>query len=248
MSIDELAAAVQAGDNSKLCELWDKISGFVKWKASRTMTALELLNNAYRVEFDDLYQSGYFAMLSALETYKPESGPFLSWLVYYLQTAFAETAGYRTKQGRAENAAARLDAPLNDDGQQSSLADLVPDHTAQEAFENIEEKEYQKQLHKALEDALEELPEKQGDVLRLRYFGKQTIGEAGGSLGVSAEQVRQMEQKGLRALRQSKTAAQLIPFLEFDYYAGTGLGAFLNSGMSIQEKYLILGERKRERK
>ena len=110
------------------------------------------------------------------------------------------------------------------------------------------QKEYQKQLHKALEDALEELPEKQGDVLRLRYFGKQTIGEAGGSLGVSAEQVRQMEQKGLRALRQSKTAAQLIPFLEFDYYAGTGLGAFLNSGMSIQEKYLILGERKRERK
>ena len=248
MSIDELVAAVQAGDDSKLAELWDKISGLVKWKASRTMTALELLNDVCRVEFDDLYQSGYFAMLSALETYKPESGSFSSWLMYYLQTTFAETAGYRTKQGRIENAAISLDEPLDDEENKSRRVDFVADGTAQDAMESIEEQEYQKQLHEALEAALAEIPEKQGQVLRLRYFQKQTLGEAGESLGVSVERVRQMEQKGLRTLRQSKTAAHLIPFLEFDFYTGTGLGAFLHSGMSIQEKYLILEEQKRQRK
>ncbi len=248
MSIDELAAAAQAGDDSKLGELWDKISGLVKWKAKRTMTALELLNDVCRVEFDDLYNSGYLAMLSALETYKPESGSFSSWLMYYLQTAFAETAGYRTKQGRLENSAVSLDEPLDDEEHKSRRVDFVPDSTAEDALENIEEIEYQKQLHEALEAALAEIPEKQGQVLRLRYFQKQSLGEAGESLGVSVERVRQMEQKGLRTLRQSKTAAHLIPFLEFDYYAGTGLGAFLHSGMSIQEKYLILEEQKRERK
>ena len=115
-------------------------------------------------------------------------------------------------------------------------------------MESIEEREYQKQLCEALETALGELPEKQGQVLRLRYFEKQTLGEAGKSMGISTERVRQMEQKGLRTLRQSKTAAHLIPFLEFDFYTGTGLGAFIHSGMSIQEKYLILDEQKKHLK
>ena len=192
MSIDELVAAVQAGDDSKLWELWDKISGLVKWKASHTMTALELLNDVCRVEFDDLYQSGYFAMLSALETYKPENGAFSSWLMYYLQTSFAETAGYRTKQGRIENAAASLDEPLDNEEQKSRRVDFITDETAQDAIESIEEREYQKQLHDAMEAALEELPEKQGQVLRLRYFKRQTLGEIGEIMGVSVERVRQM--------------------------------------------------------
>ena len=248
LSIEELVAAIQAGDQSLMEALWEAVVNLVKWKAKRTMTSLELLSDSSSVEFEDLVQSGYFALVSALETYKPECGAFSSWLMYYLQTAFADAAGYRTKQGRIENTAISLNEPLDDEESQSRRVDFVADGTAQDAMESIEEQEYQKQLHEALEAALAEIPEKQGQVLRLRYFQKQTLGEAGESLGVSVERVRQMEQKGLRTLRQSKTAAHLIPFLEFDFYTGTGLGAFVHSGMSIQEKYLILEEQKRQRK
>jgi len=247
MSIEELVAAIQAGDDSKLGELWDKISGLVKWKAKRTMTALESLNGAWRVEFDDLYQSGYLAMLSALETYKPESGAFSSWLMYYLRTAFAETAGYRTKQGRLENAAVSLDEPLDDEEQKSRRVDFLADDTAQDAMESIEDREYQKQLHEALEAAIDELPKKQGSVLRLRYFQGQALREAGESMSVSMERVRQLERNGIQLLKEPEHASKLFPFWEFDCYLSTGLQAFRNKGMSVQECYLIVMENRRER-
>ena len=49
-------------------------------------------------------------------------------------------------------------------------------------------------------------------------------------------------------LRQPETAANLIEFYDFSYYTGTGLGAFRQSGLTIQEKYLILEEQKKEKR
>lgn len=57
-----------------------------------------------------------------------------------------------------------------------------------------------------------------------------------------------MENKGLKILRQPDTAAVLIEFYDFSYYTGTGLGAFQQSGLTIQEKYLILEEQKKEKR
>lgn len=248
MSIEELVAAIQAGDQSLMEELWHSVVNLVKWKAKRTMTSLELLCNSRRIEFEDLVQSGYFALVAALETYKPECGVFSSWLMYYLQTAFADTAGYRTKQGRIENKADSLDRPLGNDEYSQPMGDFIPDHTAAAAIESIEEQEYQEQLHEALVAALESIPEKYSQVIQLRYLQSKSLSEAGAVIGVSSERVRQMEIKGLKILRQPETAASLIEFYDFSYYTGTGFGAFQQSGLTIQEKYLILEEQKKEKR
>ena len=57
-----------------------------------------------------------------------------------------------------------------------------------------------------------------------------------------------METKGLKILRQPETAANLIAFYDFSYYTGTGLGSFQKSGLTIQEKYLILEEQMKEKR
>lgn len=248
MSIEELVAAIQAGDLSLMEELWDAVVNLVKWKAKRVMTYLELLGDSKRVEFDDLVQSGYFALVAALKTYKPECCSFSTWLMYYLQSAFADTAGYRTNQGREQNRADSLDRPLTNDENSSPMGDFIPDHTAAAALESIEEREYQKQLHEALEAALAAIPTKYGQVLQLRYLENQSLSEAGTAIGISAERVRQMENKGLKILRQPETAANLIQFYDFDYYMGTGISSFQQSGLTIQEKYLILEEQKKEKR
>lgn len=248
MSIEELVAAVQAGDLSLMEELWGAVVNLVKWKAKRVMTSLELLSDSKRVEFDDLVQSGYLALVAALETYKPECGAFSSWLMYYLQTAFADTAGYRTEQGRMENRADSLDRPLTNEQNSRPMGDFIPDHTAAATMESIEEREYREQLREALEAALEAIPEKYSRVIQLRYLQNQSLSEAGAVIGVSSERVRQMENKGLKILRQPETAANLIEFYDFSYYTGTGLGAFRQSGLTIQEKYLILEEQKKEKR
>lgn len=246
MSNEELALAIQQGEQGRTLELWEQVGGLVKRKALQVMTALQLSGNPRGVEFDDLYQTGYLAMVAAVETYSPERGAFSTWLMFHLKTALAETTGYRTKSGRCEplNTATSLDRPVQpDEPDGGTLGELVPDGRAADAIAGIEESVYREQLHKAIDDAINELPPDNAQVLRLRYWGDMALSAVGEVMGKSTERTRQMENKGIRGLRKSRT---LHCFLDFDMYHGAGLGAFRSSGSSIQEQYVLKQERREE--
>ena len=249
MSNEELAVQIRNGETERMGELWEQVESLVKWKAKRIMTALELRGNVCGVDFDDLVQCGYPAMVAAVDTYDPESGSFSTWLMYHLQTEFAEATGYRTKRGRNEplNDAFSLDKPLGDDGDGGLFGDLIPDQRATATMESVEERGYRKQLHEALEKALSEIPENYSDVLRLRYYQGMTLEDAGKTLGISGEQARQREGKGIRKLRAPKMAATLRPFYDFDFYCGTGLSAFRSTGLSVQERYMLKEEEQQQK-
>lgn len=42
MSNEELVAAIQAGDQNRMGELWEQTERFIAWKARRVMTTLEV--------------------------------------------------------------------------------------------------------------------------------------------------------------------------------------------------------------
>ena len=240
MSNEELALAIRQGDQGRTLELWEQVNGLVKRKAMQIMTALKLSGNPRGVEFDDLYQTGYLAMVAAVETYSPERGAFSTWFMFHLKTAFAEATGYRTKGGRCEplNTATSLDRPVQpDEPDGGTLGELVPDSRAADAIENVEESVYREQLHKAIDGAISELPPGNAQ------WDDMTLSAVGEVMGKSPERTRQMENKGIRELRKSKT---LHRFLDFDMYRGTGLGAFRLSGSSIQEQYILKQERREE--
>lgn len=249
MSNEELAVQIRNGAPERMGELWEQVEGLVKWKAKRIMTALELRGNMCGVEFDDLVQCGYPAMVAAVNTYDPESGSFSTWLMYHLQNEFAEVTGYRTKRGRNEplNDAFSLDKPLGEDGDGGLFGDLIPDQRATATMESVEEREYRKQLHEALEKALSAIPENYSEILRLRYYQGMTLEDAGKLLGISGEQARQREGKGIRKLRVPKVAATLRSFYDFDFYCSTGLSAFRSSGLSVQERYLLKEEEQQQK-
>lgn len=184
-----------------------------------------------------------------MNSYKPEHGKFSTWFMYHLKTAFAEVTGYRTKAGKNEpiNNALSLDKPLTDDSDSSLFGDFIPDKRASATLEAVEDREYQKQLHEAMETALGAIPENCSEVLRLRYYQNMTLEECGGALGVGAERVRQMECKGLRFLRQPKNAACLRSFYDFNFFCHTGMSAFTHTGMSVQERYLMIEEEQQEK-
>lgn len=240
MSNEELALAIRQGDQGRTLELWEQVNGLVKRKAMQIMTALKLSGNPRGVEFDDLYQTGYLAMVAAVETYSPERGAFSTWFMFHLKTAFAEATGYRTKGGRCEplNTATSLDRPVQpDEPDGGTLGELVPDSRAADAIENVEESVYREQLHKAIDGAISELPPGNAQ------WDDMTLSAVGEVMGKSPERTRQMESKGIRELRKSRT---LHRFLDFDMYRGTGLGAFRLSGSSIQEQYILKQERREE--
>lgn len=248
MSNEELVAAIQNGE-PRTAELWEQIRGLVKWKAKRIMTALEFRGTSCGCEFDDLVQCGYPAMVAAVETYTPESGSFSTWFMYYLQKEFAEITGYRTKRGRCEplNEAYSLDKPLTDEPDSAVFGDLIPDQRAAATMESVEEREYQRQLKHAIDRALSELPADVADVLRLRNYDRLTLDEIGERWKLSRERIRQMENKGIRKLREPRIACILRPFMDFDFYSSTGLAAYQQSGMSVQECYVLMEEQRRER-
>ncbi len=199
--------------------------------------------------FEDLYQSGYPALVDAVETYDPAAGAFTTWLMYYLRKAFAEATGYRTRRGRNDplNNSLSLDMPLSDDVDSDNLMEITPDPAGMSGLESAEEAIYHQQLHDALEVALDAIPEQYSEVLRQRHYGGLSLAEIGESRGVSAEYVRRLECKAIRYIHRPSIACHLRPFCDFDFYCGIGLSAFQHTGMSIQERYLAIEEERKEK-
>ena len=242
MSNEELVAEIQAGAVDRMGDLWEQVAGLIKWKAKRIMTALEGCPGR-GVEFEDLCQSGYLAMVQAVDTYDPGDGStFSAWLMNYLRTVFAEVTGYRTQRERNEplNNSISLDTPLSDDTDSDDLMDMVEDPAGLQWQESLEESIWRKELQEAVETALLTVPEQYRDILRLRYWENMTLEDIGYLRGIGKERVRQMENKGLRILRRPKAANHLYAFYDFSFYSGTGFGTFCRTGESVQDRFLFL--------
>lgn len=238
MSNEEIAVQIQTGKIELMEELWAGVEKLVRWKANRVNNAI---GHSAGVDFDDLYQSGYLALVAAVETYRPENGSFSTWFMLCLKTAFAEATGYRTVKGRLEplNNALSLDKPFEGDPDGATFGDLVPDPKAAATMDAVEETLWRKQLHDALESVLAELPAEQSTVLKKRYYDQLTLVGVAQQLGTTAEDVRKLEKMGLKELRHPRLSKRIRPFHDFDYYGSSGLSAFKNTGMSVQERYLI---------
>lgn len=235
MTNEELAAAVQAGDREKLLPLWEQVERFVAMQAGRRFRALGGFGGATE---EDLYQSGFLALVAAVDSFNPAAGmSFIGWLALALKTAFAEAAGYRRRDPL--NNALGLNAPVpgTDD---LAVADTVEDPEAAHGFEEAEREIWLGQLREALKAALETLPEIQADTLRRRFYLGQTLAEIGAQRMEAPETVRQQEAKALRALRRPGIMRPLREFAP-SCYAGTGLAAFRRRG-SQPEHLVILRE------
>lgn len=241
MTNEELAVLIQAGEWERLGELWAQVERFVSMKAGRRARQLGGYGG---VTEEDLYQSGFLAVVVAAETFREDAGvKFLTWLDFPLKTAFAEAAGYRTDKRNSLNYATGIDAPIP--GTDSlTVADTMEDQGAAQDFEEVEHREWLEQLRQALGDALAKLPPEQAE-LRKRYFENMTQEDAAVALGVDKNTGRAYEARAMRTLRDRRTNQRLREFVEdrTPYYSGTGLGAFQRGG-SQPERLAILREEK----
>lgn len=242
MSNEELAVLVKAGHTEYIPQLWGQVEKFVSLQATKRARQLEGFGG---VTTEDLYQSGFLALMEAVDSFDSEAGrSFIGWLSLNLKTAFAEAAGYRTRRRDMLDFATDLDAPIpgTDD---LTAADSVADPGAAQDFEAAERRIWRNQLHTALEIALGGLPADKADILRRRFYQGQTLTEIAAEEGSSIETIRQREQKALRAMRNPRIRRELQQFVEMrtPYYNGTGLHAFQQMGSQV-ERLAILREEK----
>jgi len=242
MSNEEIVSLIQSGNVNYFADLWEQIERLVQWKANRIISAI---GSRAGTEFDDLYQSGYLAMVAAVNTYDSESGSFAGWFMLHLRTAFAEATGTRSQKQAKDpiHSAMSLNCPLCDDSDADLLLAVIPDPIGEISLQNVEERIYQQQLHNALTAALEKLPDNERDVIQKKYLEGIPVEQIAVETGTTREVIRQNEKNGLRQLRHPANAKLLRPFYDFDYYGLSGLSAFKNTGMSVQERYLIHQEK-----
>lgn len=101
-----------------------------------------------------------------------------------------------------------LDTPIGED-EDSSIGDLIADYRTENPLDNLIE-EANKEI---INDVFETLPEREAEVLKLRFGIDQpqplTLEEVGQKFGVTRERVRQIEVKAMRKLRSPARMSKL---------------------------------------
>lgn len=244
MTNEELAMAVQVGDNSLMDQLWQQCYGFIRQQAMRWARAWECRPD---FDVDDLTQAGYIALCEAVRSFQQERGGFLSFLSFYLKTEFSKVSGCRTDAQMKEplNAAVSLDAPFyTKKGEEATLEEVI--EIVDPGFEAVEENIFNQQLASILDQAMSELPEKQRRVIELYYLHRLTYIQIAEILHCSTSYIGQLNKAGLKSLKNGKHVPILSEVLygNRNYYKHTGLGSWKQSGMSSPEWELLRKEYK----
>lgn len=131
-----------------------------------------------------------------------------------------------------------LDTPVDtSDTEAATLSEIIPD--ARNDFSSVEEDLYHQQLSSCLWSLVDDLPDKQPELIRARYQDGFTLEAAGTICGLTKEKARREEGKAIRALRYGQNYKKLEPFYETIRSAGmkgTGAAQFSRTWTSSTER------------
>ena len=242
MTNEELIEKIRAGDNSLTLQLFNQNRGFIYQKARKWAALVESRPDC---EMDDLMQSAFFAVLDVVKEYDKEKGAFLTLLDWKLRKAFSDACSAYTAAQRQDpiNSSLRFEKPISDDDS-AEFGDTVPDQ--RNGIEEAEEAMYNEYVMEAVHKAVDSLDnEWQRFCIDMRYFQGKTQKEISELWNVSGQYVSQVERLGLRRIREGEHIQELseIYYGSRDYFRGTGITAYRQTGTSSPERELLRKER-----
>ena len=213
MTNEEIVERIQAGETEYIEQLWQQVERFVMKEANRVAENIKRAGKGTAVcDADDLYQSGYFAMLKAIDHWRPDmEGSFISYFAMCLKTAMAEASFHRTaKQMKDPTVFARsLDAPLTEDGDMT-LGDTLVD--PRDPLEAIENELYNASAKRAIESLFTLLTENERKVIEGHYLKGKHYVQIAEDMGLSKQRVNQLKDMAFRKMR---TKMLTVPEAQF---------------------------------
>ena len=243
MTLEDTIKAYRAGENCEL-QIWERVRWLVD-KEARSFLERSGIAPA-RADREDLLQSGYLAMISALADYDPDTAGCTFWpyLKNHLRSEFAIAVnGSRSLHAAQDpaNTAASLNVPTVEDG--PDLIEVIED--PEDNYRETEDQIYNNELRAALEHALELLPANKATVIRQRYFEGQTVQEISARKKIGEKAVYAAIRDGLLQLRRQAKRTGLAIYAEQNFYSGAGTGRFMRTRTSSTERAALRAIRER---
>lgn len=198
MTNEELIYLYRQGDKQALEKLIEKNRGIVYKIANKFY-----IEGTNAIDREDLEQEGYIGLITAASKYKFDIDNRAKFITYAIHWIYQKISRYvKTKSTNEE---ASLNTPIGEDGDME-LGDYI--EGVDYGFENIEEKLYNQQLRKELEEIMSNyntLQERQ--ILKLRYGWDNnccmTLEEVGCLFDVTGIRARQIQNKAMRKIRRT---------------------------------------------
>ena len=221
-SIEEIVIKIQNGEDLKN-ELYGRVYKLLYRFCKHYAESAAKLG----YDIDDLFSVSWFGVENAIKGYRADKGyKFATYLGYHVKNAIRGFLGY----GRAENAQRfiSLYEPVRS-ADNLTLADSLEDVRAAEAFENAENFDYYNALH----SEIDKLPQEQKEVIKRRFWGRESMNEIARSKGVSRSAIFQRQGAALRSLRKSPKLK--VCYYDEVAYRHIGVKAFNNTWTSSTE-------------
>lgn len=244
MTNEELAVRIQQGEQNLIPKLWHQVVKFISFMARQYLSQKKLRGAYCAAEEDDLVNQAYFGFLTAIKGFNPDKGKFLAYLDLAIRTSFLQATGRYSvpQQFDASHIAQSGDAPVGD-SDDFCLFDTVADECADPDAQVVDAL-YLEQLHKALDNAMKQLPQRQEQILRSRYYKSQTHQKIAKELSCTASNVGSQEQAALDALYNARFFNGLNEYLEVNtnWHLHVGVTRFKSTRISSVEEIVLRRE------
>ena len=221
--------------------LLEQNRGFI-YKVARRYLPIAIRNRG--MDLEDLAQAACIGMIEAVPAWDIERGTFLTVAIYYMTCSIRQDLGIYTTKQRFENQAPPmlLSTPAGEDESGDALLDFIPNTSAADPLQAAE----QADMHRIVREAVEDLHDKQRDVVRAYYLDGRSMAELSASIGCSAEKAEQIKRNGIKALRRNKQLRLLWMEYEAAAFATRTYSAWKNTLISAVEAGVMRREQLRK--
>lgn len=249
MTNEEIVERIKAGETELIEQLWGQVERFVRYRANIVAERIESAKGSAICDFDDLLQSGFFALLKAVDYWKPDSGnSFITHFANCLKTEMAVASFHRTAKQMSDPTvfARSLDAPISDDDE-TTLGEITAD--SRDPIKDLENEMYNEAARQAIGSLLGLLTENEREVIERHFFAGERYTEIAKDMKITKQRVNQLKDAAFRKIRRK---AFVVPEAKFfreyvenhtNYSLHYGVSTFLRTHTSEVEALVFERDR-----